>query len=275
TESALGAGREGLEFYRELTRVVEEFVNKMAALPGDLLDARARLAGEEYRVLTLTNSVATQKEQLNDLMGREITADFEPARVPKPGPMEQDLEASRALAVERRPEIQEARLRVEQAQFDRRIKKAEFIPDLSVGYGFTTNTNLDVLPRDISSVRLTFSWEVYDWGRKRRELAEKSWAREQAELALQGTRNAVLREVGSRFRAVAESRMAVEVSRAQLESAREKSRVAMDRYRQRAILLKDLLQSRTEAAEAESRQQEALLSVWTAKADFERALGEE
>jgi outer membrane protein TolC len=275
TGGSLASGRDGLEFYRELVRTVEEFVSQRAAMPSDLLDARAGLAAEEYRVQTLSDSLASGKERLNDLMGREITVDFEPVPLPAPEPLEQDLQASRAHAAERRPEIQEARLRVEQADFDRRMKKAEFIPDVSIGYGFTTNLNLEVVPRDISSVRLIFSWEIYDWGRKRRELAEKSWAREQAELALQSTRNAVLLDVGSRFRALTESRLAVAASEAAAEAAKEKSRVAMDRYKQRAILLKDLLQARSDAAEADSRHQESLLSVWSAKAEFERALGEE
>src|SRR2546426_1145274 len=47
------------------------------------------------------------------------------------------------------------------------------------------------------------------------------------------------------------------------------------RYRQKAVLLKDVLESQEKLASADRQRDEALLSAWTARADLERALGED
>jgi outer membrane protein TolC len=41
------------------------------------------------------------------------------------------------------------------------------------------------------------------------------------------------------------------------------------------VFLKDVLQAQTSLANADYDYQKALLSFWTAKADFEKAIGEE
>ena len=59
------------------------------------------------------------------------------------------------------------------------------------------------------------------------------------------------------------------------EAAREKLKVTTNRYQQKAALLKDVLEDQERLADADRQQQQALLSAWTARADLERALGED
>jgi outer membrane protein len=49
----------------------------------------------------------------------------------------------------------------------------------------------------------------------------------------------------------------------------------MDKYTQQAALLRDVLQAQADLADANATYQSGLLSLWTARADFEKALGEE
>jgi outer membrane protein TolC len=49
----------------------------------------------------------------------------------------------------------------------------------------------------------------------------------------------------------------------------------MNRYREKAALLSDVLQAESELADANSEQQKALLSLFAAKADLDKSLGEE
>jgi outer membrane protein TolC len=50
--------------------------------------------------------------------------------------------------------------------------------------------------------------------------------------------------------------------------------MAAYKYRLDAVLFKDVLQAQTSLANANYDYQKALLSFWTAKADFEKAIGE-
>jgi outer membrane protein len=58
-------------------------------------------------------------------------------------------------------------------------------------------------------------------------------------------------------------------------TAREKVRVKTNQYQVQAAMLNDVLQLRAELASSDDQFQQALLAFWTAKADFELAIGEE
>jgi outer membrane protein len=58
-------------------------------------------------------------------------------------------------------------------------------------------------------------------------------------------------------------------------AVREKLRVKTNQYQVQAALLPDVLQLRAEQANSDDHYRQALLAFWTAKADFEHAVGEE
>jgi len=72
-----------------------------------------------------------------------------------------------------------------------------------------------------------------------------------------------------------ESRSLLKATTLTLEAEKEKVRVITNRYEQKAALLTDVLQEQASLEKATSQHQQALLSFWTARADFEKALGEE
>jgi outer membrane protein TolC len=72
TEGAARAAEESVKLYRELDRVTGEYVAQQVALKTDLMDVQTRVAKAEYEVLTLTNALTAQKEQLNHLLGRDV-----------------------------------------------------------------------------------------------------------------------------------------------------------------------------------------------------------
>ncbi|MDX6447381.1 MAG: hypothetical protein QOH71_4455 [Blastocatellia bacterium] len=276
SESALENVRDEVKSYRELDRVTGEFVLQQVVLKSDHLQVQTRLAKAEYEALDLTNSLSTQKEQLNKLLGRDVLTDFSVGPVAEATIFEYDISASRRRALEQRPELSEARLRIEQAKVDKRLKKSEYIPDVNVGFTWLTLRNFDeVVPRNIASVGVVMSWEPFDWGRKKRQLAEKSKTIEQAENSLKETEDQIVIEVGDKFRRLQQTQQALRVARLSQDAEREALRVTQGRYRFEAALLTEVLQSQAKLADANNQYQQALLSFWTAKAELERALGQE
>ena len=276
TRSALSSVEEALKAYRELDKVTGDNVMQQVALRADLLTVQTRLAKVEYEQLELSNQLATQKEQLNSLLGRAVDTSFEVAGVPEFTSFESDLAAARKLAVERRPELQQARLAIEQATLDRRIKKSEYIPDVSAGFVYLTPRNYaPVIPKTFANVGVVVSWEFFDWGRKKHQLAEKDKAVEQAKNELKETEDQVLIDVGDKLRKLQQSGQALRVARVAESSAKENLRVTTGRYKYEAVMLSDVFQSQASLAEATHEYQTALLTFWTAKAEFEKALGED
>jgi len=273
-QSAFQAAEDQVWTYRELERVVGEYVAREAALPSDHLDVRAQLAAQQYKVLSLRNALATQKEQMNDLLGRELNHEFTLTAIPEPTLEEVDLQAAVGRALDRRPDLKQARLQVDQADADRRLKKAEYIPDLSLAFTYLTFANVQLLPRNVAQVGLQLKWQPFDVGRGK-EIAEKTLQLEQARVGVRSAEYQVRIDVANRFRKVQESRLLVEANRLARESAQEKLRVATEKYKAEAALLKDTLQAQAALSEATANYDQALLSYWTARADLERALGED
>lgn len=275
-QSALEAVEESIKLYRELDRITAEYVVQQTALKSQNLEVKARLAKAEYDALTLRDPVATQKEQLNSLMGRDIRTGFRVSAVPEPDTHESELEAARRVALEQRPELKEARLRSRQAEQDRRIKRSEYIPDVSLHLQWISPVNYgSLIPSNIATAGMQLEWEPFDWGRKKHDLAQKDKTIGQAALAEKEAESQILIDVGNRFRKLAEARMLLAVARAGQETARENLRVATNRYQEQSALLKDVLQAQVALADSNNQYQQALLGFWTAKAEFEKALGEE
>jgi outer membrane protein len=275
TQSGMEAVHQAVELYTELDRLTERDLEQQVVLRSDSLEVKARLARAQYESAMLVDAVATQKEQLNALLGRDVGTEFTVRALPDTGDASADLRAARARALDQRPEVREARLMVRQAEYGRAIKKSEYIPDVSVGFNYIGTAGLQVLPNNVAFAGLLVNWDVFDWGRKKHELAVGSDTIEQARNALREAESQVLVEVDSNFRKLTEARALLRVVELAQQASEEKVRIAMRRYTQQATLLKDVLEAQTTRADAGDQYQRTLMSYWTAKADLDKAVGDD
>ena len=186
-----------------------------------------------------------------------------------------DLEAAQSSALRNRPDVEEARLKLKQAELDYRQKKSERIPEVSLSLSYSSYFNMDVLPRNLASAGVQVTWEPFDWGRTGRQLAARSHTIAQARHSVREAEDRTVLEVNSLFRKLAEARALLNVVRMAQETAREKLRVTTNQFQVQAALLSEVLQVRAEVSNADDRHEQALLAFWTAKANLEHALGEE
>jgi outer membrane protein len=275
TQSALNANTEALALYAELDRTLQVRVAQQVALRSDALDVQFRRAQEELTRTTLHNALATQKEQLNQLLGRDVRTAFEVQDVASISLLDVDVEAGRTQALENRPDVKEARLKLQQAELDRRITKSERMPDVSLAVSYSSNFNIDMLPTNFATVGVQVKWEPFDWGRRSRELAAKTNTIEQARLNVRDAEDRTWLEINSLSRTLAEKKALLRVMQTAQSAAREKVRIKTNQYQVQAALLTDVLNVRAELADADDRLQQALLAFWTAKADYDLATGEE
>lgn len=277
TESLLKNAEEMVRLNAEINRVTEQFVIQGVALVAEKMETGTKLAQAEYDVSTLRNRAASQKEQLNYLMGRDIRNEFNVVSADSMLQLtETDLASAQKRALEQRPEIRQARLKIEQSNLDVRIKKAERIPDVSLVASYLSPYSYSsFLPKNIMSVGVQVEWEVFDWGRRKRETAEKKLTVKQSENSLQEAESMVLMDVNAKFRTLRESADQLKLMQMTQKTASANLQVALNRYEQQSILYNDLLRTEAAMTDANAKYQTALLSYWIAKAEFEKALGEE
>jgi outer membrane protein len=275
TESALDVAQASVKQYEETDRVATNYLTQEAVLKSETLDVRAKLAQSRYQVMQLTDTLQTQKEHLNDLLGRDIATDFRTDQVPPLAWTELDLKAAQQSALEQRPEIAQAQINVKRADYDRKLAQAQYIPDVGAALHYLTPINTSILPTNILSAGVELSWDPWDWGKRRDDVKQKQITIEQAQFQLKDTQSKVLLDVNSKFRKLNESRVLLQVAQAARDAANEKLKEVSDKFKQEAVLLRDVLQQQSTVASADHDYEDALLSFWTAKADFEKALGEE
>ena len=61
-----------------------------------------------------------------------------------------------------------------QAEYDRRIAKADYLPDLYLSVQYLGLNNIAVLPQNVGVGGFLLTWEPFDWGRRRNNVAEKA-----------------------------------------------------------------------------------------------------
>jgi outer membrane protein len=275
TLSGLDAMEESLKSYRELDRLVGNYVVQQKALKADHLEVQTRLAKADYDALTLRHALATQQEQLNFLLGLDMQATFQVSPVSETIIYAEDVEVASRRALTQRPELQQVQLKVKQAEYDRRMKQAEYIPDVSLAFTYLTPFNVEFLPQNVASVGVLLSWELFDWGRKHREIAEKRKTERQAVNTVADTAITLQLEVRSKLRTLQEKAALLRVHQLAQETTVEKLRTVMQKYTQQATLLQDVLQAQADLARANAEYRQGLAAFWTARADFEKALGED
>jgi outer membrane protein len=271
TQSALTSNESSIQTLRELDRVASENVAHQVSLKSEALEVKARLAKAEYEGAALQLDLASEKEQLNDLIGRDARTEFTVQALPEPSLAAADLAQVREHALAERPEIREARLRVQEAEQDRASTRKQFVPDVDLKVQYISPLGIALLPKSIAAAGVEVSWDVFDWGRKKQELAVKDVVIKQAKNTLEMTQSQVLIEVESRYRKLEETRRMLQVVEMQQAAARERVRIAKDRYDGEATLLKDLLEAQSALAESDYQHQQTLSSYLSAKADFDRA----
>ena len=274
-ESALASARESLALSREVARVVGERGLVSATLEHEQVDAKASLARAEYQVAYQETSVEAAKQQLNALLGRDVRTAFRMAPLPPLRSLSDPLDQAAAHALERRPDVRRARLKTAVADLDAKVAKAEYLPDVSLAATYFHPFQLEFQPKDVWSVGFVVQWDVFDGGKRAKDLAEKRKTAEQARLAAADAEATARVEANRDWRRLQDAERLVRASELARDAMRDRMRVAKVRYETQATLAQDLLKAQADLAEADNNWNEALVSYWTARADYDSSIGED
>jgi outer membrane protein TolC len=274
-QSQLESQQSMVKYLEELRQLTDRRFNQQAVLEADRLRVQAELAKTSYQLAVIQDALADHRESLNHLLGRDLQTAFSVETVPSTLPEEEDLPAARKVALERRPELKLAANRRKQASLETKIEKTHYIPDISIQASYISPANINFLPQNIGSVGALLTWQPWDWGQKRHNVAQKVLAEEQAELSVDDTRDQILLDVNSNFRQLREARAQLAPAEAARDAEREKLRNQQQAYSQQSILLSDLLRQQASVADAEDQYRQAIFGYWRARAEFQKALGQQ
>jgi outer membrane protein len=275
TESALNAADAVVKQYHETDRVVLDYIAQRSVLKSSSLDVKAKLAQAQFEVIQLHDTLQTQKEHLNQLLSRDLDTPFRVQEVPPETLQETDLRIARQTALSQRPEVKEAEIDTQRADYDRKIARSQYLPDIGVAFHYLSPIDTQILPQNIASAGVEMRWDPFDWGKRRDDVKQKDITVTQSKYQLDEARSQVLLDVDNTFRKLAEGRALLHVAEAARDAATEKLREVNDQFRKSAVLLRDVLEQEAAVSNANHEYEQSLLAFWSSKANFEKALGEE
>jgi outer membrane protein len=263
-----------VDFLKQLEREMDQQAVQRVVLRADQLNVTAQRVKAEYELLKMDDPIATQKAELNRLMGRPVDMPFDIEASTIGRDDVPSLDEAYAEALASRPEVRLAKLQQQKAELERRLANAERIPDLSLSLLALRTVNFNsTLPNSVSSVGLQLNWDVFDWGRKRQDIQKKRDTEAQAALELNDTQARIMVDVAHQYRRILEARKAVELAQALQAASAEGLRVTRNRYVERDAVLSDVVKTESSLAEANHQYTQALVDLATAQADFEKAVG--
>ncbi len=274
-EDAIGATQGSIKQYEELERISAQYVAEQVVLKSELLEIQAKLAQEKLSLMKLQDKQATAKETLNNLMGRDIHTAFQTAPAAELSGAEDNVSTAELRALEQNSDIKEAEITIKQAENMVRQTKAKYLPDLDLSVHYVSPFGVNFVPTNIAGAGIEFSWEAWDWNRRKHEVNEKNLKVEESKVNLDETRSQVLLSVDKEYRDVHEAQAAVAAAGAFRESAREKLREVTEQYGQKTKLLRDVLQQQANLDKANADYSQAVAEFWSARARLQKAMGEE
>src|SRR5260370_11572924 len=162
TQSSLESAEDTLKYCEELDQVTDRYYVQKVVLKSDTLTVKAQVARARYQILTLRDALTSQRESLNQLMGRDLSAEFSLQPVAGLTAYETALDVG-ARALDDRPEVRQARLKAKQASLDYRVQVSKYIPDVSLSLNYLSTLNVEFLPRNVASAGVVVSSAPFDW----------------------------------------------------------------------------------------------------------------
>jgi outer membrane protein len=274
-QAQVASARAAVGSLSELSTLTEQRLAQETVLLSESLTIKAKLKQQRYQLLTAEDAYELQKQNLNRLLGRELRTPFSVEMLPFGELVEWDLNTARKQALEKRPELRGARIQTKIAELDVRREHAKYIPDLSLQVSYLGFQNVNFLPQSTGAVGFAFQWQPFDWGYKKHRIAELKATTEQKATTESDIEQRILLDVEEKFRKLEEARILLDAQTDQREAEQAKLGEVTNRYNQKATLLSDLMQQQAAVSQAEAQYQQALAGFWTARANFEKAIGVE
>jgi outer membrane protein len=251
----------------------------------DVLRAHVELANESPRLIQARNNYRIGKNNLLNLLGcnlpktiwEDVPLELSDALLASP--LDIDLPAALARAVEKRPELAALRKAESLRREDVIQAKAGFKPSAQIfgGYQWQSlpyeNNQGEDLSGWIAGAQLT--WNIFDFGLTRGKIMESQAHYERARLDVDETRRQIELEVRTAHSNFIEAREVLESQKAVQEEAEEALRLAEARMNAGSGTQLDVLDAQTALTQARTTQAQALHDYSVARARLQRAVGED
>jgi len=199
------------------------------ALEVKAAEVRSQIAQARHVHGQLQDAVMDMKEELADLCGLPVDTELQLSLLdgsgsdPSPEP-----EAAVDSALAHNPEVEAAAHQLEKARAALRAARAEYIPEVSAFAQHIYQDGAPFLTHNNGAVGLHMTWTIFEFGKRRGQVSERSAEVAQAEENLARLRNRVRIDVEKAVRKLNRAETGVNSARELVAATAEGRRVASD-----------------------------------------------
>jgi outer membrane protein TolC len=276
-EKFLDVARQTVKQFAAQLEVTKAFFEVGIVPKNDVLQAEVRLANARQALVRAENDVVLAKSSFNSLLRNEINAPLQIVDILGYSPFPLQFGDSLKEALERRPEIKTATLRVEQAKEGVKIAKSGFFPTINLSGNYSRFSEEPMLMGDLRSERWTIQTlatiTLGDWGKTAHKVGESKVKVTQAEDSKIQLIEGITLDVQNGYQIMLVAEKNISVSEKAIEQAEENLRMNEERYKHQVATATDVLDAVTLLAQARVNYYGALSDFNVAKARLERAMG--
>jgi outer membrane protein TolC len=248
-----------------------------AASLSDYLKAKVQLGNDSLTLITNENNVKLAEATLSSLLGLDVNTPLEINARLEYTKLEADVEAETRKALESHPQIDKARMGVNQAHSNLTIARSANYPDISFGWGY--NWNNVRFPESINDWKKYVYWDVginvrlnlfegfLTTSQVRSAKAQVRLSKDNLE---QNKRDLTL-AIKQADLLVKEAERKIQLTDDALTSAEEDLKLTQEKYNLGAASILDLLDANVSYKTAKNNQVQALYDYNLAVAQFEKA----
>ncbi len=245
------------------------------ALEVAALDSRAALLDAKQTVLTQSLQAQDLTFALDDLLGLPLTTRLQLSEDPSASgasipPREECLRVAR----EQSPEIRAAQQAVEKAKAGLAAAKDAYIPDITGIARYSYQSGVPLLVHNFGTFGATFTYDLFDGGRRNAEIGDSRTLLSEAELNLTKVEEEVSVQVETSYDRVEQLQSLVGVADEVLKARIEAARVTDRQFEQTAALPSAPIESAAKVSAAKASLLEASLGLSLARGELKRAMGQ-
>jgi len=276
-EKFLDVARQTVKQFSAQLEVTKAFFEVGIVPKNDVLQAEVRLANAKQGLVRAENDVVLAKSFFNSLLRKEIEAPLQVIDILGYSPFSLRFEDSLKEALEKRPEIRTANLKIEQAKEGVKIAKSAFFPTINLSGNYSRLSDDPLLMGDHRGERWTVqglaTFTLGDWGKTAYKVGESKVKVTQGEDSKVQLIEGITLEVKNDYQIMLVAEKNISVSEKAIEQAEENLRMNEERYKYQVATATDVLDAVILLAQARVNYYGALSDFNIAKARLERAMG--
>ncbi|WP_347273948.1 TolC family protein [Candidatus Kuenenia sp.] len=283
----LKVAKKSLERAEDLLRKNKIEVESGTLAPIEIIEAESGVASRVEAIISAENTIRDKEDELKRIMNladSEIISDVEIVPVDKPTfePKEVPLKETIKIAMEKRPELKELQIEVENAGMEVRRKKNELFPQLDLtggvrysGLGGTPDGAHDsTFSEDFQGEFITLTLEIPIGNRAARNDYKKAkLGKEQSALNVKKKELDIVVEVRGSVREVMTNIERVMATRKARELAQKRLEVEEKKYSVGRSTSLEILRAQEDLATAEGNETKALTDYEISRGSLEAAKG--